>query len=337
MRKANAKVRAVARDIKSMKIRGAGKIARSAARALLVAAQESEARTSSALVEELEASAKLLLTTRPTAVSLPNSIRYVMFRTKKAENAGVGLEHLRRLVVETATEFIQKSAKAVERIGEIGARRIEDGDLVMTHCNSAAATAVLKQAFDQGKHFKVFVCETRPRFQGRITAKTLSSLGIPTSLIVDGAARFFMTKTDKAIVGADAVAANGAIVNKIGTSMVALAAHESRVLFFVAAETYKFSPETMLGQLVKIEERPSIELLSERELAQMPKVTVRNPSFDVTPPEYVDLIITERGIIPPQAAIMILQEEFGSITAEELTEYQTYRLADEGNPQREDT
>jgi ribose 1,5-bisphosphate isomerase len=133
------------------------------------------------------------------------------------------------------------------------------------------------------------------------------------------------------------VAANGAIVNKIGTSMVALAAHESRVLFFVAAETYKFSPETMLGQLVKIEERPSIELLSERELAQMPKVTVRNPSFDVTPPEYVDLIITERGIIPPQAAIMILQEEFGSITAEELTEYQTYRLADEGNPQREDT
>jgi ribose 1,5-bisphosphate isomerase len=329
MRKINAKVRAIARDIKTMKIRGAGKIARATAEALLVTAQQSAANDSSALVEALEASAQVLLATRPTAVSLPNSIRYVMSRVKSAEGAGTELEDLRRIVVETATAFIEKSEKAVERIGEIGARRIEDGDLVMTHCNSAATTAVLKKAFDEGKHFEVFVCETRPRFQGRITAKTLSGMGIPTSLIVDGAARFFMTKADKAIVGADAVAANGAVVNKIGTSMVALAAQESRVLFFVAAETYKFSPETMLGQLVKIEERRSIELISESELAQMPTVTVRNPSFDVTPPEYVDLIITERGIIPPQAAIMIIQEEFGSITAEELTEYQTYGSAGE--------
>lgn len=328
MTKINARVRAIARDIKSMKIRGAGRIARSAAEALRVTAQQSGAKAPSALVEELEAAAQLLLTTRPTAVSLPNSIRYVMIRAKDAEKTGMELADLRCLVVETATEFIQKSAKAVKRIGEIGARRIENGDLVMTHCNSAATTAVLKKAFDQGKHFEVFVCETRPRFQGRITARTLSRAGIPTSLIVDGAARFFMSKMDKAIVGADAVAANGAVVNKIGTSMVALAAQESRVLFFVAAETYKFSPETMLGQLVKIEERRSAELVSERELRQMPSVTVRNPSFDVTPPEYVDLIITERGIIPPQAAIMIIQEEFGSITADEMTEYQPYRWAD---------
>lgn len=329
MRKTNARVRAIARDIKTMKIRGAGKIARATAEALLLTAQQSAARDSSALIEELETSAQLLLATRPTAVSLPNSVRYVMFRVKSAEEAGTELEDLRRLAIETAIAFIEKSETAVERIGEIGARRIEDGDMVMTHCNSAATIAVLKKAFDEGKHFEVFVCETRPRFQGRITAKTLSGMGIPTSLIVDGAARFFMTKADKAIVGADAVAANGAVVNKIGTSMVALAAKESRVLFFVAAETYKFSPETMLGQLVKIEERRSSELISQSELAQMPKVTVRNPSFDVTPPEYVDLIITERGIIPPQAAIMIIQEEFGSITAEELTEYQTYRLAGE--------
>jgi len=329
MPKTNKKTEEIARDIKKMKIRGAGKIARSAAKALLITAQWSTAKDSPSLVRELETSAKLLLDTRPTAVSLPNSIRYIMFRVRKAQERGIELEDLRSLIVKTATDFIQNSVRAVERIGEIGARRIEDGDLIMTHCNSAATTAVLKTALNQGKHFEVFVCETRPRFQGRITAKTLSKMGIPTSLIVDGAARFFMAKMDKAIVGADAVAANGAVVNKVGTSMVALAAHESRVLFFVAAETYKFSPETMLGQLVKIEERAPSEIITEKESRNMPGIEVLNPAFDVTPSEYIDLIITEKGIISPQAAIMIIQEEFGSITAEELMEYQTYRLADE--------
>ena len=329
MQKTNAKVKKIAQDIKQMKIRGAGKIARYAAEALLITAQQSKAKDSSIIVKELEASAKLLLNTRPTAVSLPNSIRYVMFRVREAKKRNIKAEELRRLAIKTATDFIQNSIKAVERIGEIGARRIEDGDLVMTHCNSSATIAVLKTAFNQGKRFKVFACETRPRFQGRITAKALGEIGIPTSLIVDGAARFLMAKMDKAIVGADAVAANGAVVNKIGTSMVASAAHDSRVLFFVAAETYKFSPETMLGQLVKIEERDSSEVIPEKELKKMPNVKVRNPSFDVTPPEYIDLIITERGIISPQAAIMIIQEEFGSITAEELIENQTYRFVDE--------
>jgi ribose 1,5-bisphosphate isomerase len=335
MAEVDHRVQEIVRRIKEMNIRGAGRIARSAARALLLTAQHSKAKDPSTLYRELEASAKLLLSTRPTAVSLPNSIRYVMFKVREAQKSSMELEDLRQLTIATASEFIQRSTRAIERIGEIGAKRIEDGDTIMTYCNSAAVTAILKAAFEQGKHLQVFVCETRPRFQGRITAKTLGSIGIPTSLIVDGAIRFFMTKVDKAVVGADAVAANGAVVNKIGTSMVALAAHESRALFFVAAETYKFSPETMLGQLVKIEERDFSEVISLRMLKKMLNTTVRNPAFDVTPPEYVDLIVTERGIIPPQAAIMVIQEEFGSIVAEELMEYQTCRLVDEDQSQRQ--
>jgi ribose 1,5-bisphosphate isomerase len=327
----------IAENISRMKIRGAGKIARYAAEALLLTAKQSTTKNAAALVRELESSAKLLLSTRPTAVSLPNSIRYVMFRVKEAQKKNARVEELRSLAIETATEFIRNSERAVERIGEIGARRIEDGDLIMTHCNSSAVTAVLKTAFKRGKSFKVFVCETRPRFQGRITAKTLSDLGIPTSLIVDGAARFFMAKMDKAVVGADAVAANGAVVNKIGTSMVALAAHESRVLFFVAAETYKFSPETVLGQTVEIEERDSSEILSKGALRRMPKIKVRNPAFDVTPSEYIDLIITEKGIIPPQASIMIIQQEFGSMKAADLMEYQTHSSAGERESKRKNT
>jgi ribose 1,5-bisphosphate isomerase len=331
------KINRIAKDISEMRIRGAGRIARYAAEALLLTAQRSTAKNPAALVRELESSAKLLLSTRPTAVSLPNSIRYVMFRVKEAQKKNAKLEELRSLAIESASEFIRNSERAVQRIGEIGARRIEDGDSIMTHCNSSAVTAILKTALKQGKNFRVFVCETRPRFQGRITAKTLSDLGIQTSLIVDGAARFFMTKMDKAIVGADAVAANGAVVNKIGTSMVALAAHESRVLFFVAAETYKFSPETVLGQTVEIEERGSSEILSKEALRRMPKIEVRNPAFDVTPPKYIDLIITEKGIIPSQASIMIIQQEFGSMKDADPMEYQTHSPAGEREPKRKNT
>lgn len=324
MKPVNDKVRSIIYDIKKMKLRGAGKIASSAAEALIITAQESKARNSSTFIAELEETARLLLKTRPTAVALPNAIRYIMHRTNVAHQKNSSLDNLRQITVEAASAFIVNNKRAIEQIGEIGSRRIEGGDCIITHCNSATVTEVLATAFKQGKNFEVFISETRPRFQGRITAKTLSDIGIPTTLIVDSAIRYFMAKMDKSIVGADAVAANGAVVNKIGTSMMALAAHESRVPFFVAAETYKFSPETMVGQLVKIEERDPCEIMLKENLKKMPKLRIRNPSFDVTPPEYIDLIITEKGIIPPQAAVIIIKEQFGSVDTEELWKYQTY-------------
>ncbi|UCE95506.1 MAG: ribose 1,5-bisphosphate isomerase [Candidatus Bathyarchaeota archaeon] len=322
----NRKVVEIARDIKSMKIRGAGKIARHAAEALLITAQQSKAKKPSTFVRELETSARLLLETRPTAVSLPNSIRFIMFRVIEAHKRNIKLRQLRQLAIKAATDFIQNSLKAVKSIGVIGAKRIGDGELIMTHCNSTAVIAILETAFNQGKHFEIFVCETRPRLQGRITAQTLNEIGIPTTLIVDGAIRHFMSRMDKVIVGADTVVANGAVINKIGTSTVALTAYESRVSFYVAAETYKFSPETMLGQYPKIEERDPSEILSKEELKEMPGVKVRNPSFDITPPHLINLIITERGIISPQAAFMIIREEFGLKALDESMKYQTYHL-----------
>lgn len=327
MKKVNDKVKKIIHGIKTMKLRGAGRIASSAAEALVITAQESKVRSPSKLIDELEVTTRLLLKTRPTAVSLPNAVRYIMHKVKIAQQENTGLEDLRQITIEAGSAFIQNSKRAIDQIGEIGAKRIEDGDCIITHCNSAAVTTVLTTAFNQGKNFEVFISETRPRFQGRITAKALSDVGVATTLIVDNAVRYFMAKMDKSIVGADAVAANGAVVNKIGTSMMALAADESRVPFFVAAETYKFSPETMMGRLVKIEERDPFEVLSKEKLKELPKVRIRNPSFDVTPPEYIDLIITEKGIIPPQAAIIIIKEQFGSITSEELREYQTYMTA----------
>lgn len=322
-------VRRIVDDIRDMKIRGAGEIARSAVQALLITTKSSNATSPSELVEDLNSTAKLLLATRPTAVSLPNGIRYVMRRVSADRLQGRSVNEIRLNVARTAEEFIANSLSAIEKIGEIGAKRIRDHDRLLTHCNSTAVTSILKTAWNQGKRFEVIATETRPRFQGRITARELGSAGIPVTMILDGAVRFFMDKIDKVLVGADAITANGALVNKIGTSLVALAAHEARVRVFVAAETYKFSPETMIGELIEIEERPPSEVISPSELSQLPHTSVRNPSFDVTPPEYIDLIITEKGIIPPQASVMILQEQFGFLTPEELGEYQTVRIAEQ--------
>ena len=145
----------ISRDIKEMKIRGAGNIARHAARALIITAQQSKSKEPSMLMEELETSAKLLLQTRPTAVSLPNSIRYVMLAAKKALEQKLEFKKFRQSIVNTANDFIRNSEKAILEIGKIGSELIEDGDLIITHCNSAAVIEIFRTAFNQGKDFKI--------------------------------------------------------------------------------------------------------------------------------------------------------------------------------------
>ena len=300
----------IANDIKTMKIRGASRIAQAAAYALKIASQYYKGGSAEEYMEYISKVQEILRNTRPTAVSLPNALSYVMVRTHRAYERGESLEDIKRVTIEAADEFIEYSKTATKRIGEIGARRIKDGDVILTHCNSSAALSVIIKAYESGKSISVYATETRPRFQGYITAKVLYEKGIKVTLIPDSAVRLVMKDVDRIIVGADAVAANGAVVNKIGTSLIALAAHEARVSFFVAAETYKFSPITVIGELIEIEERSPLEVVS-KEFLNNKNILVRNPAFDVTPPEYIDAIITERGIIPPQAAIIVLKEEYG--------------------------
>ena len=316
----------IADDIRTMRIRGAGLIASSAVRALQIAAQNCSETSAEGFVSHLSDAARILLRTRPTAVSLPNGIRYVMHRVNQAKPQAKGAADLKLVASKAAEDFIELTRTAVEKIGNIGAKRIRDGDVVLTHCNSKAVISVMATAWRQGRKFEVYATETRPRFQGRLTAHALARVGIPVTLILDDAVRYFMQSVDTVLVGADAITANGALVNKVGTSMVALAAHEVGVKVFVAAESYKFSPETMIGELVEIEERDTSEIISGQALKRLGRVKVRNPSFDVTPPDFIDLIVTERGIIPPLGAMLILQEVFGVLTPEELREYQTYSI-----------
>lgn len=307
------KVNEIAEKIEKMEIRGAGKIGRAAAKAIKEEVEGKEAENPQHLAAEIKKSAEILKNTRPTAVSLSNSIRFV---TKDLEDLSKSksIKELKEYIISRAEDFINRSKEAKQKIGEMGSRRISEGDTIMTHCNSSNALSVIKTAYEKGKDIEVIATEARPRHQGYITARELSEADIPVTLIVDSAARFYMKKIDKVIVGADSIAANGAVVNKIGTSQIALAAHEARVVTFVAAESYKFHPSTLVGELIEIEERDPSEIIDPEKL---PGVKIKNPAFDVTPAEYVDLIITERGIIPPEAAYEILQEKFELGTDEE--------------------
>lgn len=303
--------------IRTMRIRGAARIAREAVSALKIVAREFSGDDADEFILHIKRAARELVNTRPTAVSLPNGIRYVLNKLLSDFEKGLSsVDELRASLEKYSDEFIRISIEAARKIAIFGARRIEDGDTLLTHCNSSVAIGVIKRAFDEGKSIRVFVTETRPRYQGRLTAKTLSKYGIDTVLIVDSAARYYMNDIDKVIVGADAVAANGAVVNKIGTSLIALAAHEARTSFMVAAETYKFSPDTLFGRLIEIEERGFEEVVPRSWLSKYPNITVRNPAFDVTPSDYIDLIITELGVVNPSMFPLLILERYGPIYSE---------------------
>ncbi|RXE55698.1 translation initiation factor IF-2B subunit delta [Methanoculleus taiwanensis] len=296
-----------AEDIRTMKIRGAGRIARAAAEALREYAGTIEVSDLAAFRTEMQEAAEQLIATRPTAVSLPNAVHAVMSGLSGADS----LPEARSALRERADTFIRSSLHAVEEIAAIGARHISDGDVLMTHCNSEAALACILEADRQGKEIEVYATEVRPRNQGLVTIRTLNDAGIRTNYILDSAVRYFMNEVDLVIVGADAITVNGAVVNKIGTAQIALAAHEARTNLIVAAETYKFAPRTILGELIEIEERSGSEVLPDTLARALSHVRVRNPAFDVTPAEYVDLIVTEKGAIPPGLAYSIIKEYLG--------------------------
>jgi ribose 1,5-bisphosphate isomerase len=293
--------------IKTMQIRGAATIAEAAAKALV---DEAKAYKGTDVVEfekMLRDAGKKLLATRPTAVSLKNGIRASLkpLFKKPTPDSVTDIEALRSAVIIAGTTFLETAGRALESIAEFGARRIKPGSIIMTHCNSNAALSIIEKAFAQGKVKRVFATESRPWFQGHVTAKRLASKGIPVTLIVDSAVRSFINGVNIVIVGADTIASNGAVINKIGTSQVALCAHEARVPVMVAAETFKFSPETMEGELVEIEERDIKEVADPKEY---PGVDIANPVFDATPAEYIDVIVTEKGIISPHAAYQFAAE-----------------------------
>jgi ribose 1,5-bisphosphate isomerase len=296
-----------AEKIKRMEIRGAGRIARAAVRALQDEAETMSTGDLAQFLAAMQEAAAVLVGTRPTAVSLPNAVHLVMSSLIGVSTIG----EARSRFTNKCEDFIRSSEESVGHIGTIGSHHIRDGDRILTHCNSEAALACIIAAHQQKKDISVYATEVRPGNQGLLTIRSLNEAGVRTNFIVDSAVRFFINDIDLVIVGADAIAVNGAVVNKIGTAQIALAAHEARTNFIVAAETYKFAPRTILGELIVLEERPGSEVLPDELAQELPHVKVRNPVFDVTPPEYIDIIVTEEGAIPPQMAYSIIKDYLG--------------------------
>jgi methylthioribose-1-phosphate isomerase len=299
----------VAHAIRDMAVRGAPAIGATAAFGMALAAQRSGATTRQALLGDLQSAAEILLAARPTAVNLAWAVKRVRRRAETGETPA----EIQRIVLETAQSIADNDVMTNQRLGVFGASLITDGMTILHHCNTGAlatvdygtALGVIRTAHEQGRQIHVLVDETRPRLQGaRLTTWELQQLDIPFTLIADNAAGHFLRtgQVDLVVVGADRVAANGDVANKIGTYKLALAAQANGVPFYPCVPTSTIDPSLPTGDDIPIEERAADEILDLTFKGQpiTPEgVAVANPAFDVTPHRYVTGIVTEHGIAYP--------------------------------------
>jgi methylthioribose-1-phosphate isomerase len=299
----------VAEAIKGMIIRGAPAIGVAAAMGVALGAQAIIADTYESFSRQLENVCDVLGRTRPTAVNL----FWGLERMKQVaeENRSKSLDQIRLLLKKEAIRIELEDLTICKNIGKWGATLIPEGATVLTHCNAGGlatagygtALGVIRAAHEAGKKIQVFADETRPWLQGaRLTAWELMKDGIPTTLITDSMAGFFMNRGEITccVVGADRIAANGDTANKIGTYSVAVLAHENNIPFYVAAPISTLDLSLSDGSRIPIEERPNSEVTHIKGIGIAPHgVRVRNPAFDVTPASYITAIITENGIVTP--------------------------------------
>jgi methylthioribose-1-phosphate isomerase len=298
--------REVAAAIRTMVVRGAPAIGVAAAFGLVLGAKGIKAKDSFRFRKEFEKIGKILFATRPTAVNL----HWALERMKAVvrENQEKEIEKINNLLEEEAVKILEEDLAANRAMGKHGQILIPDGASILTHCNAGAlatagygtALGVIRAAFESGKNVHVFIDETRPFLQGaRLTAWELIKEKIPCTLITDNMSGALMAqrKIDLAIVGADRIAANGDVANKIGTYTVALLCHAHKIPFYVAAPVSTIDLTTKKGKDIPIEQRSFQEVISlcGQRIAPLGAKAL-HPAFDVTPYRYIHAIITERGI-----------------------------------------
>jgi methylthioribose-1-phosphate isomerase len=300
---------AVAEAIRAMVVRGAPAIGISAAYGLVLAGRALAAADAAGYLAGMRAAGERIGKARPTAVNLAWAVRRMLALVER-HAARPGQERLRDLAAE-ARAIHREDVEACRSMGHAGARRIPDGATVLTHCNAGAlatggygtALGVLRAAVETGKRIRVLADETRPYLQGaRLTAWELHQDGIPVEVITDNMAAFFMKRGEVAaiVVGADRIARNGDVANKIGTYGLACLAKHHGVPFYVAAPWSTIDLDTPDGDRIPIEERSRDEVTRVGGAVLVPEgVPARHPAFDVTPAELVTAIFTERGELRP--------------------------------------
>ena len=285
--------------IRSLKIQGATNVATHAIDFLSQYAQELECNDIGSYIDRMIEAKKMLESTRVTEPAMRNGLNYIINKLEK-ERECLDINDIPSKIETLKNEYKEMLKTAKKKIAEIGARRIpkveKDNEfIIMTHCHSSVVTSILLEAKRQGNdNFRVINTETQPVLQGRKTAKKLLSAGIDVVHIVDSAMRWAVNhyKVDIIIVGADSITSEGTVLNKIGTRLLALVAHEEHVPFYVASPLLKYNPETSFGMLEEIEMRDPTEIWD----FQHDHLSILNPAFETVSRRYIDGLITEAGI-----------------------------------------
>lgn len=299
----------VADAIRSLKVRGAPAIGAAAAFGLVLAARATPTSERSQFLRDLETAAATLLQTRPTAVNLRWALDRMIEVPARAPHAGV--DQIRALLLEEAQRIAAEDVATNHAIARFGAAMINPGERILTYCNTGSlatvsygtALGIVRQAYEQGRAVHVYACETRPVLQGaRLTSWEILRYGLPGTLITDNAAGALMSRgmISRVIVGADRIAANGDVANKIGTYTLAVLAHAHQIPFLVAAPLSTIDFRASDGDAIPLEERPAEEVthLAGRRIAPE-GMAVLNIAFDVTPHRLVTAIVTEQGVAWP--------------------------------------
>ena len=296
----------VGHAIKTMVIRGAPAIGVAAAMGVSLGADSIEASTFESFYQALEEKCDRLGQSRPTAVNLAWAIKRM--KDVAQSNKSLSVAKLKSRLKEEALTILTEDIATNEAMGQHGQTLVTDGNVILTHCNAGAlatagfgtALGVVRASVNAGKNIRVLANETRPFLQGaRLTTWELKEDGIPVKLITDNMCGFFMNKQeiDLVVVGADRIAANGDVANKIGTYMVAVLAKENNIPFYVAAPVSTLDLSLASGKEIPIEERSSEEVMTINKKRIAPEgVEAAHPAFDITPNHLVTAIITENGI-----------------------------------------
>jgi methylthioribose-1-phosphate isomerase len=292
--------------IKTMVIRGAPAIGVAAAMGVSLGADSINTSTFEGFYQELEVKCDRLGQSRPTAVNLAWAIKRM--KDVAQSNKSLSVVELKSRLKEEALTILTEDIATNEAMGQHGQTLVEDGNVILTHCNAGAlatagfgtALGVVRASVNAGKKIRVLANETRPFLQGaRLTTWELKEDGIPVKLITDNMCGFFMNKQeiDLVVVGADRIAANGDVANKIGTYMVAVLAKENNIPFYVAAPVSTLDLSLASGKEIPIEERSSEEVMIINKKRIAPEgIEAAHPAFDITPNHLVTAIITENGI-----------------------------------------
>ncbi len=286
----STKIKKLAKDIKEIKIQGASNIEKEAIKAIIEYIKENK-QEGDLFVKELNENIQHVIVQRPNEPKLRNSMAYILNKAQEIKNI-----ETRKELLKIIEKYYEKTKEGNIIASENAANMIMEGDVILTHCHSSLVEEALKKAHDKNISFKVFCTETRPLYQGRITAKKLCEHGLDVTMVVDSNVCEILKKADYFFTGADVVLADGSVINKVGTHALSIAANHFKVSHTIITTTHICEPQLLNNLKRNIEKRPAEEIWKEK-----PKnLKIDNPAFDIIPNNLIDKYITEEGVFSPE-------------------------------------